>query len=75
MWGDVDEVNTIAYLRMLGSDHSIAANHIIFYGQTHTELRSFLHGKEALHVATAETYLLVTVRIGAPPAHVSSTSI
>jgi hypothetical protein len=58
MWGDVDEVNAIAYLRMLGSDHSIAANHIIFYGQAHTELRSFLHGKEALHVATAETYLL-----------------
>jgi hypothetical protein len=58
IWGHVDEVNAIAYLRMLGSDNSIAANQLIFHGQAHTELRSFLYRKEALHVATAETYLL-----------------
>src|SRR5437879_4292301 len=58
IWGHVDEVNAIAYLRMLGGDNSIAANHMIFHGQAHTELRSFIHCKEALHVAAAETYLL-----------------
>jgi hypothetical protein len=58
IWGHVDELNAIAYLRMLGSDNSIAANHMIFQGQAHTELRSVLYCIEALHVAATETYLL-----------------
>ena len=55
IWVHVDEVDSITYLRMLGSDDAVAANHMIFQGQSNTELRSFIHCEQTFYVAATET--------------------
>ena len=58
IWVHVDEVDSITYVRMLGSDDAVAANHMIFQGQSNTELRSFIHCEQTFYVAATETHLL-----------------
>ena len=58
IWVHVDEVNSITYMRMLGSDNAVAANHMILQEQSNTELRSFIHCEQTFYVAATETHLL-----------------
>ena len=58
IWVHVDEVDSITYVRMLGSDDAVAANHMIFQGQSDSELRSFIHCEQTFYVAATETHLL-----------------